>query len=65
MRIESCDEDANEVSAVTSFITFTFTNPSTSNPKTPFLNQANTFTDFGYFSIVGNPEFILFTELKP
>lgn len=65
MRIESCDEDANEVSAVTSFITFTFTNPSTSNSKTPFLNQANTFTDFGYFSIVGNPEFILFTELKP
>jgi len=30
--IESCDEDANDFAAITSLITFIFTNPSSSNP---------------------------------
>ena len=65
LRIESCDEDAKEISAVTSFITFLFTNPSSSNSLRPFLNQVTSFPDFGYLSVIGNPEFILFSELKP
>jgi hypothetical protein len=64
LRIESCDKKGLEMTGVSSYITFIFTHSLSSNPSFPILNNVKNDYDLGFINLIGDPELILFSELK-